>query len=135
MKIALKYRNGIILLLDVSSKATGEKGGLLDWRWVQHSFTSNTIIVTILAMTLLLVLLFFIVCPAKIRRTSDGLIRGHEDFVNCPNINVNNITKSIIKGQFPKFYPKFHLTRKFLTNANIIIIWFSLLCLNFSLLV
>ncbi len=31
------------------------------------------------------------------------------------------------EGQFTKFYPKFHLTREFLTFANIIIIWFSLL--------
>ena len=38
-------------------------------------------------------------------------------------------------GQFTKFYPKFHLTREFLTNTIIIIIWFSLLCLDFSLLV
>ncbi len=31
------------------------------------------------------------------------------------------------KGQFTKFYPKFHLTHEFLTYTNIIIIWFSLL--------
>ncbi len=36
-------------------------------------------------------------------------------------------------GQFTKIYPKFHLTREFLTNTNKNIIWFSLLCLNFSL--
>ncbi len=42
--------------------------------------------------------------------------------------------KKLIKGLFTKFYPKFQLTREFLTYSNIIIIWFSLLCLNFSLL-
>jgi hypothetical protein len=34
-------------------------------------------------------------------------------------------------GRFTKLYPKFHLMLEFLTNT--IIIWFSLLCLNFSL--
>jgi hypothetical protein len=54
-----------------------------------------------------------------------------------PNILFNIIylvkEPSLNTEQFTKFYPKLQLTREFLTYTNKIIIWFSLICLNFSL--
>ncbi len=44
------------------------------------------------------------------------------------------IQLTFLLGQVTKFYPKFHLTRRFLTNTNIVLFQLSLLCLNFSLL-